>query len=156
MYVDECGLDESICRAYARAPKGQKVHADISGNRSQRTSIIAGYSQKKAMAPMLFEGYCNTEVVNVWLQEVLVPELKTGQVVIWDNARFHQSSELREAIEAAGCRLVFLPAYSPDLNPIEQWWAVLKAKIRRLRKWAQLSIVEAIEHIFKEDHYLLE
>jgi transposase len=150
VYVDECGLDESICREYARAPRGQKIITDISGNRSQRTSIIAGYNQKTSMAPMVFQGYCNTLVVKSWLKEVLIPELTAGQVVIWDNARFHKASEFEELIEEAGCRLIFLPAYSPDLNPIEQWWAVLKAKIRRLRRWADLTIEEALERIFKK------
>lgn len=152
VYVDECGLDESIYRPYARAPRGRKILADISGNRSQRTSIIAGYTNKMAMAPMVFEGHCNTLVVKSWLIEVLIPELKAGQIVIWDNARFHKPQELKELLEQAGCRLIFLPAYSPDLNPIEQWWAVLKAKIRRLRKWAQLTIEEALESIFKVVH----
>lgn len=147
MYVDECGLDESICREYGRALKGEKVKGDVSGKRADRTSIIAGLNLKKPVAPMYFEGYCNTDVVKVWISENLLPELTPGQVVIWDNARFHQSPELKTLIESAGCRLIYLPTYSPDLNPIEQYWSALKAKIRRLRKWAQLSIQEAICYI---------
>jgi transposase len=99
---------------------------------------------------MYFEGYCNTQVVETWLQEVLLPILQPGQVVIWDNARFHQSPELRALIESANCRLIYLPVYSPDLNPIEQWWSVLKVRIRRLKKWAKLTIAEALEYILKK------
>lgn len=152
MYVDECGLDESIFREHARAAKGIRVLADIPGKRTARTSIIAGLNQKKPIAPMYFDGYCNTQVVLAWLEAVLLPVLAPGQTVIWDNARFHQSPELRDLIESAGCRLIYLPVYSPDLNPIEQWWSALKARIRRLRKWANLTIVEALEYVFKENH----
>lgn len=145
--MDECGLDESIFRDYARATKGEKVVAEVSGKRTERTSIIAGLNLKRIVAPMYFEGYCNTDVVKVWISENLLPELAPGQTVIWDNARFHQSPELKTLIESAGCRLIYLPTYSPDLNPIEKYWSAFKAKIRRLRKWVQLSIQEAICYV---------
>ena len=135
MYVDECGLDESICRDYARAPVGEKIQGDIHGKRTTRTSIIAGLIATKAIAPMYFEDYCNTDVVLTWVKEVLVPELKPEQVVIWDNASFHQFPEFTAIIEAAQCRLVYLPPYSPDL--IEQYWATLKAKTQTLTKMGQ-------------------
>lgn len=133
VYVDECGLQESLRREYARSPVGQRSFTDIPGKRELRTSIIAGLSQGKALAPMMFEGYCNTEVVRVWVEEMLLPELKPGQTVIWDNASFHQSPQFKALIESVGCSLIYLPTYSPDLNPIEKWWAKLKAWIRRLR-----------------------
>lgn len=82
---------------------------------------------------MMFEGYCNTDVAKGWVEEMLLPELKPGQSVIWDNASFHQSPEFKTLIESTGCTLIYLPTYSPDLNPIEKWWAKLKAWIRRLR-----------------------
>lgn len=133
VYVDECGLQESLNREYARSPIGERCFTDIPGKRESRTSIIAGLSQGKTLAPMLFEGYCNTEVVRSWVKEMLLSELKPGQIVIWDNASFHQSPEFKTLIELAGCTLLYLPTYSPDLNPIEKWWAKLKACIRRLR-----------------------
>jgi transposase len=152
VYVDECGLDETIGREYARASKGQLVWSDIPGKRTARTSIIAGLNQGEPMAPMYFEGYCNTDVVECWLTEVLLPVLSPGQTVIWDNASFHQSPRLRELIEAVGCRLIYLPAYSPDLNPIEQWWSALKARIRRLYRYLKMTIPEALCHLLKQDH----
>lgn len=152
MYVDECGLDEAIRREYTRAKRGRLVLSDIPGKRTTRTSIIAGLHQGQPVAPMYFEGYCNTDVVEVWLKEVLLPVLSPGQTVIWDQASFHQSPKLRELIEFAGCRLIYLPAYSPDLNPIEQWWSVLKARIRRLLRNLKMTIAQALCHLLKADH----
>lgn len=150
VYVDECGLDESIHRNYARAPIGQKVIEDVPGNRTARTSIIAGLNQKNVLAPWHFQGYCNTDVILTWVKNELLPALKTGMSVIWDNATFHKSSKIKALIESIGCKLIFLPPYSPDLNPIEQYWSALKARIRRLRKQG-MTIVEALAYLFKKD-----
>jgi putative transposase len=147
VYVDECGLDESIHRDYARSPVGQKVMADISGKRAERTSIIAGLNQENTLAPWYFKGYCNTEVILLWVKEVFLPCLKAGMTIIWDNATFHTSSQIKKLIESAGCTLIFLPTYSPDLNPIEHYWAKLKAEIRRIRE-GDMTIPQALEKIF--------
>ena len=94
--------------------------------------MIAGLLGKKLIAPWMFEGYTDADVFNTWIERVLLLELPPGHTVILDNARFHQSAKTRELIEAAGCKLLFLPPYSPDLNPIEEWWAILKAKIKTI------------------------
>jgi len=148
VYVDECGLDESICREYARAPIGQQVEEDISGNRTARTSIIAGLNQKNTLAPWYFQGYCNTEVILTWVKNEFLPALKAGMTVVWDNATFHKSPQIEALIEGIGCKLIFLPPYSPDLNPIEQYWSALKARLRRLRKNG-MTIAEALIELFK-------
>ena len=90
-------------------------------------------------------------MVLTWVEQVLLPQLRPGMVLVWDNASFHKSPKMKALIEAAGCRLVFLPPYSPHLNKIEQWWAVLKAKIRRI-KTAAMTIPETLEAIFKKAH----
>ena len=79
---------------------------------------------------MYFKGTCNTELFDICLKQVLIPELKPGQVLILDNASFHKSKTSKRLVEKAGCSLLFLPPYSPDLNPIEKYWANLKVKIR--------------------------
>lgn len=149
--MDECGLDESIQRDYARAPIGKKVVADISGNRATRTSIIAGLNQKEILAPWHFSGYCNTEVIVAWVKNELLPTLREGLTIIGDNATFHQSVQIKALIESVGCQLVFLPPYSPDLNPIEHYWAKLKAQIRRIKQ-APMTIPQALTLIFNGAH----
>jgi transposase len=79
---------------------------------------------------MCFQGTCNTDLFNTWLKKVLIPELKPGQVLILDNASFHKSEKSKKLIESAGYKFLFLPPYSPDLNPIEKCWANLKVKVR--------------------------
>ena len=107
------------------------MHGFRSGNRRPRTSLIAGLVEKKLTAPCLFEGTCDTDTFNTWLEQMLVPELKPGTVVVLDNAAFHKSSTTKDIIENAKCDLLFLPPYSPDLMPIERTFGTLK----RYRKY---------------------
>ncbi len=81
---------------------------------------------------MWFEGACDTGLFNIWLKEVLTPQLTPGSVLIFDNAGFHKSAESRKTVESVGCKLMFLPLYSPDLNPIEKYWANMKNKVREI------------------------
>lgn len=129
--MDECGLEPDLYRLHARSPRGVPVCADIQDRRfAPRVSIIAAYNQHCLQAPFRFEGSTDTLVFNTWVEHCLVPTLCPGQVVILDNARFHQSTRTRDLITQAGCQLLFQPAYSPDLNKIEHQWAVLKQGIR--------------------------
>jgi len=112
--------------------RGQKVLGEISGKRFGRESFIAGLFQGQLISPLCFQGTCNTGFFNAWLKQMLIPNLKAGQVVILDNASFHKSKESKKLVEEAGCQLMFLPPYSPDLNPIEKCWANIKTKTREL------------------------
>ena len=105
---------------------------EVSGKRFARQSIISGLSQGKFLSSMCFDGTCDTQLFNTWLEEVLLPELRPGQVLILDNASFHKSKKSLELVESVGCKIKFLPPYSPDLNPIEKYWANMKVKIREL------------------------
>ena len=84
---------------------------------------------------MLFEGTCNTDLFVAWTEQQLVPSLKKGQTVIMDNASIHKSKKVRDLIEQAGCKLIYLPPYSPDLNPIETFWANMK-------KWIKENVLQ--------------
>ena len=100
--------------------RGEKVFGEISGTRFARESFISALSEGKFLSPMCFQGTCNTELFNTWLKKVL----------ILDNSSFHRSEISKKLVEASGCKLLFLPPYSPDLNPIEKCWANLKVKVR--------------------------
>jgi transposase len=149
--VDETGFDAPLVREYAYAKAGQKIFGERTGKRFARTSLIAGLKTGQVVAPMEFKGYCNTEVVLAWVKHMLIPSLKQKDVVIWDNATFHKSNRLAQAFEQAGIAVLFLPPYSPDLNPIEQFWATLKAWIRALNQpvlHISLALAKVFQNLF--------
>lgn len=97
---------------------------------------------------MIFEGTCHSELFETWIEKFLIKELVPGQIVIMDNAAFHKSAKTRELIEQAKCQLLFLPPYSPDLNPIEKFWAWLKKKIQETISSFK-TLEDALCHVFK-------
>jgi len=113
-----------------------------------RESFVAAKVDKKIIAPMVYQGTCNTALFESWVEKVLVPDLSPGQTLILDNASFHKSQKTKDLIEKAGCFLLFLPPYSPDLNPIEKFWAWLKGHIRENSR-QNLTLTQAIDNAFK-------
>jgi transposase len=152
VYIDESGVEDTLFRQYARALRGTQIIYDIKGKKSCRISMIAGLLGKKMIAPLSFEGYTNADVFNHWLEHCLAPELPPNHTVIIDNASFHKSTKTKETIEKAGCKLIFLPPYSPDLNPIENWWAILKTHIRTALKETK-NLSQAIQIAFQNMNY---
>lgn len=123
---------------------GKKIYGEISGKRFGRQNVIAALKDKQLLAPMCFEGACDTDLFNAWLKKRLLPTLVRGDVLILDNASFHKSENTRKLVESCGCEIVFLPPYSPDLNPIEKCWANMKRKIRELLP-ATATLSEALD-----------
>lgn len=149
VYLDESGINQYLIRERARAQRGQKVYGTVSGMRYARESFMAAQREGTILSPFCYRGTCNTDLFNMWVKDFLLPELKAGQVVIMDNASFHKSQETRKLIEEAGCRLLFLPPYSPDLNPIEVFWANLKKKVRMFLERAEnIKLAYAIDCVF--------
>jgi transposase len=97
---------------------------------------------------MYFDGYCNTDVVLAWVKKVFIPESKPGMVLVMDNASFHKSSEIEECLAEVGCRVLFLAPYSPDLNPIEKFWAKMKWALTSLIRSGQ-TLEEALHSFFQ-------
>jgi len=129
VFVDECGASTAMTRTYGRAPAGQRVYADTPG-RWESITLTCGLRLCGVTAALAFPGATNTDVFEDYVQDVLVPELRPGDVVVWDNIKPHQSDEAIEAVEAAGARLVPLPPYSPDLTPIEELVSKVKGSLR--------------------------
>lgn len=148
VYVDESGIDMTICQDRGWGKIGELLLGKKSGKHYQRTNIIAGLISNKSIAPFVFNGPCNTELFNNWVEQFLIKELKAGEVVVMDNASFHKSKKTQDLIESVGCKLIFLPPYSPDLNPIEKFWANMKSWIKdNISKF--LVLFDAISSFFK-------
>ena len=149
VYVDESGMDERDNYGYGYSQAGERFYDLKSGRRQGRINMIAGYRDAQLIAPFTVEGSCNRTVFETWLEACLIPMLRPGEWVIVDNATFHHGGRIAQLIEAAGCQLVYLPPYSPDLNRIEKCWAWLKSRIRKLLPKSD-SLRDAMESVLKQ------
>lgn len=155
LFVDECGSHIGLTPLYARAPRGQRAYGVVPRNRGKNTTLIAGLSLAGIQAPMLLEGGVDTLAFEAYVEQILAPSLKPGQIVVLDNLSVHTGPGVRQAIEARGCQVLFLPAYSPDLTPIEEAFSKLKTWLRRLgartREALPEAIAEALSRITAQD-----
>ena len=126
--MDESGFEASTYRPYGWGYIGQKVYGERSGNARPRTSLIAAKCGTKLLAPFLFDGATDAKWFNQWLTQHLFKELPPGATVILDNATFHKTPETLRIFNESPYNLLFLPAYSPDFNPIEQVFATIKKR----------------------------
>jgi transposase len=131
VFVDECGANTAMTRTHGRAPVGQRVYTNTPGKWDSIT-LTCGLRLSGVTASLAFPGATNTDVFETYVEQVLVPELKPGDLVIWDNLKPHQSEEAIEVVEAAGARVMPLPSYSPDLTPIEEMASKVKGAMRSL------------------------
>ena len=121
-----------MTRLHGRAPVGERLVARIPHGHCQTSTLIAGVRTSGPCAPWVFEGAMDGEMFLAWLREGLVPTLRPGDVVILDNLATHKVAGVRETLATAGARLLYLPPYSPDFNPIENLWSQIKSHLRRL------------------------
>lgn len=147
VYVDEAGVEDTLDYVYGWSLRGMRCPGERLGHRTQRISMIAAWCQGKVLAPLTFEGYCDSALVEAWFEKVLLPVLRRGQVVILDNASFHRKAHLSQLLEKVGCTLLALPPYSPDLNRIEPLWNTLKQHIR-LRVDSSLGFWDKVDAAF--------
>jgi len=150
VYIDESGVEHNDISKRCWTLRGTEVIGERSGKARGRTSVIAALNGDNINAPMTYCGTMNTGLFLHWLQYLLAPSLVKGQVVIMDNAPIHKNSLVRTIIEEAGCKLLYLPTYSPDLNPIENYWAVMKKHIRKIRDQYD-QIWSAIDAVLQND-----
>lgn len=134
VYIDESGIGKDLVDFFSWLKKGTNRVLKVSGKRTKKLNVIAAKTNNGIEAPFVFEGSCTTDLFLYYIKEVLCPILRAGQVIVMDNASFHKSPEIKKLIEERGCKLIYLPPYSPEHNPIEHYWAVLKKCIKKLRK----------------------
>jgi transposase len=153
--VDETGVNIALARRYARAPKGERASASAPINKGKNVTVLGALSLTGIVEVMTIDGSADGQVVSTFIQDVLVPAWRPGQIVMMDNVSAHKVDGIQDAIEARGARREYWPSYSPDLSPIEQCWskvkAILRAKAARTRDSLDQAITEAVEMVTAQD-----
>jgi transposase len=142
--IDECGSNIALTPLYARAPKGQRAYDRAPRNRGKNTTLIAALTWQGMGESMIIEGSANAAAFERYVEEILAPSLSAGQIVIMDNLATHKGQKVGELIQARGSELLFLPAYSPDLSPIEETFSKVKTFLRRAGARTREALQEAI------------
>ena len=144
VFVDEMGTHTSLAPFYGNSPRGQRAFFKVPRNRGTNTTLLASMSLEGMGPSMAVEGSTNKEVFEVYVEHFLAPTLKEGQVVVMDNLSAHKGERARKLIEERGCQLLYLPPYSPDLNPIEEAFSKVKRLLRVIGARTKEALVEAI------------
>ena len=154
MFLDECGVTTDLLRLFGRSPRGTRVRDHTPCSHWQTHTVIAALRLEGLSAPAVFDGPIDSPSFLAYVEQILVPTLRRGDVVVLDNLAAHKQPEVRMAIEQAGARVRFLPPYSPDFNPIELAFAKLKAFLRtaRPRSFDQVcSLIATALQLFTSD-----
>ena len=155
VFLDEAGCHQAMARLYARAPRGQRALATKPVNRGRHVTVLGALSLAGMVAAMTVEGFTDGAVFLAFLQEVLMPQLHPGQLLLMDNLRAHKVPGVAAACAAAGVRLLYLPPYSPDFSPIEECWSkvktLLRAKAARTLEALEQALAEALAAITSQD-----
>jgi transposase len=155
VFIDETGSHRGMTPAYARAPRGERAYGRAPAQRGTNVTLVAALSLAGIGAAMTLTGALDRDACEAYVRDLLVPTLRPGQIVIWDNVRAHQGAAVRALIEGRGCRVLFLPAYSPDFSPIEEAFSKLKTFLRRAeartREALEAAIAAALATITAQD-----
>ena len=155
VFLDEAGSHIAMTRDYGRAPRGERVHGSVPRNRGEVTTMLGALDVRGIRAMMTVEGGTDADVFEAFTEQVLVPKLRRGDIVVLDNVGAHKPDRIRQLVEEAGARLLFLPPYSPDLNPIEPAWSKLKGILKdfgaRSRDALDVAIRRAMDLIGADD-----
>ncbi len=145
VFVDESGFSHSMPRTYGYSSKGDRCYGSHDWGAKGRTNVIGALIDKDLVVTDLFQTNIDTTIFSNWIQESLIPKLPSHSVIVMDNASFHKGASMKKSIEEAGHTLMYLPPYSPDLNPIEHKWAEKKSERRK----TQVNI----EQLFKNENH---
>jgi transposase len=147
VFIDETWASTNMARLRGRAHKGERLRAGIPYGHWKTTTFVAGLRRSGMVAPMVLDGPINRIAFQAYVEQVLVPELRPGDIVVMDNLSSHKGPAVRQAIEAAGAQLLYLPPYSPDFNPIENAFAKLKALLRKAAEPTVYGLWDTIGHL---------
>jgi transposase len=151
VFVDETGIHLAMTRLYGRARIGERLYdSEVPGHRGENISLIGGLSIDGLIATMSLVGRVNTEVFLFYIQQILIPQLWPGAIIVMDNLPVHHALVVTEAIEAVAAKVVFLPPYSPDLSPIELCWSKLKQLLRSAKARTREALDQALTRIINE------
>lgn len=155
VFLDETGAKTNMTRLYGRAIKGQRCNDHAPDGRWERTSILSAIRVNGETCSMVFDGALDGKIFNAYIEKFLLPTLSPGDMVIMDNLNVHKSQIAQELIEEKGCHYIFLPEYSPDLNPVEKMWSKIKQLLRGIKARTQEELYKAIGKVLarvtKED-----
>ena len=144
IFVDEMGTNTSLYPVYAWAKKGQRALCSVPRNRGKNTTVLSSMSVRGMGPSLTVEGATTSAVFEAYVEQVLAPTLRKGQVVVMDNLSAHKGERIRELIEERGCELIYLPSYSPDFNPIEEAFSKIKGLVRKAEARTKEALLEAI------------
>lgn len=144
VFLDESGAQTNMTRTHGRAPRGERVIQKVPNGHWLTTTMIAAIRTSGPFAQAIVRGATDSEVFLAYVKDALVPQLKAGDVVILDNLQPHKAAGVKEMIEQAGAKLLYLPPYSPDLNPIENMWSKVKRKLRSTAARTFESLTQAV------------
>jgi transposase len=144
VFVDEMGTNTSLSPVYAYSPKGRRAYAEVPRNRGKNTTLLASMSLEGMGACLAVEGATTATVFESYIERLLTPTLKRGQIIVVDNLNAHKGERVRELIEERGCELLYLPPYSPDFNPLEEAFSKIKGSLRKAQARSREALVEAL------------
>ena len=144
VFVDEMGTNTSLHPLYAWSPRGERARCSVPRNRGPNTTLLASMTAEGMGACLAVEGATTRIVFEAYIEKVLLPSLRAGQVVVMDNLSAHKGERIRELLESAGCELLYLPPYSPDFSPIEEAFSKVKGLLRKAEVRSREALVEAM------------
>jgi transposase len=144
VFVDEMGANTSLHSLYAWSRRGERAHCAVPRNRGKNTTLLSSMSVKGMGPSLAVEGATTAAVFEAYVEKMLVPTLRPGQIVVMDNLSAHKGARVRELIEERGVKLLYLPPYSPDLNPIEEAFSKMKGLLRKAEARSREALIEAM------------
>jgi transposase len=149
VFLDESGVNTGFTRLYGRAPIGERLYDYVPDNRWKSMSVVSSLRLDGTTEAMVFDGALNGELFEAYVRDMLAPTLRMGDIVVMDNLSSHKRAGIEEIIKEKGARIEYLPAYSPDFNPVENMWSKMKSQLRKLKERSKEALFKAIGEVLK-------